>query len=205
MDENYPPDLTPSFQNPLSINQGYNVENSPVPNQIFTYKTPCNCINCLIPGILFFMGGPISILMIVLGIINDNIKIILCSFVPLIFVITAIVVGNYYTLYHSITINQFEQIVIIKSIKLCCCCNKTNVVPIDQIGRVIVQIDHSRVYRENKVTYEAFEIIFELNNGTKVIGCSGILNINNEGQKAMDILRSGLPLETYFDGDFVKN
>ena len=76
----------------------------------------------------------------------------------IIFDITAFVFGSYYTLYHSITIDKFKQIVIIKSIKLCCCLYKTNVVPIDQIGRVIIQIDHSRAYRVNKLLMKLLKL-----------------------------------------------
>ena len=200
MSEGYPTDLAPSFQNPLPINP--NMENIQAPKQIFTYKTPCNCINACIPITFFIMGFPIFVLMLVLGLSDNNMGIIFSGFVPLCLVIVSFILGSYFILYHSITIDQFGQFVAIKTIKLCFCFNKTNTIPFDQIGRVIVQIDRSKVYRVNNVTYEAFEIIFQLRDGTNIVGCSGILNQNNEGPKAMSILRSGLPQDIYLEGDF---
>ena len=113
--------------------------------------------------------------------------------------------GSCITLYYKITIDQVQQIIIIKNIKLCFCFNKTKKVQIDQVVKVIVQTDHSMVYRINQATYFSFKIIFELGDGSNFIGCAGSINKNNESQKAMNIIRSALPQHIYFEGDLVYN
>ena len=85
------------------------------------------------------------------------------------------------------------------------CFNKTIKIQIDQIKTVIVQIDHSMSYDINNVSDNAFKIIFQLKDGTNVIGCAKVINKNNEEQKVMTILRNALPQHIFFEGDSFNN
>ena len=85
------------------------------------------------------------------------------------------------------------------------CFNKTIKIQIDQIKTVIVQIDHSMGYDINNVSDNAFKIIFQLKDGTNVIGCAKVIYKNNEEQKVMTILRNALPQHIFFEGDSFNN
>ena len=188
MDDYYPPGPTPNIEN-LTIN---NQENIPVSNSVITYKTPCNYIPCIIAGVFCIVGSFVFGLILYTELNKENSNSIFNCFFPLIFVVAGIILGSCISLYNSITIDQIQQLVIIRKRKLIFCFNKTKKIQIGQIIKVIGEIDNSMIYRINNVTYNSFKIIFELGDNSRVIGCEKIINKNNEGQKAITILRNAL-------------
>ena len=203
MDDDYPPDPTPSFQKPFSNEPELVIENDPAPNPVFSYKTPLNIVFCILCVVYYIVGTLIFIILISIAISKDNTNIIYFSFIPLIFPLIAFIMGACSTLYYYIIVDQYQQVIVIKSKKLSFCFNKQKIVPLDQIEKVIVQIDHSINYKINNVSYNAFEIIFQLRDGSNIIGLSGVINKDNESKKAMKFLRNALSPEVCFEGDLV--
>ena len=178
-------------QEPLTINQGYNSTYMPGPN--VSYSTSCNCvIGTVITG-FFIIGTSMFGFMMYFAITTQERELAFVSLFPLIFTIVAIVLGCKYHLCLSITVNYNLQTVVIKIIKLCFCCSKSKTIQIKEIHQVYVEIDDNNVQIINGVRYNTFEIIFKLVDGRKVMGCSGVINRNNEASRVASILRNALP------------
>ena len=198
MTDAYPMGGAPTQTEPITVNQTYS------PNIMFpnvTYSTPCNCvIGCVISG-FFLIGTFMFITIIALGISNEDTTLVLVSLFPLIFTIVSIILGIRHDLCSSITVDHNLQTVIIKTKKMCFCFSKSNIIQINEIKEVIARIDHSTHYNINGVYFNAFEIIFQLVDGRQVIGCSGVINKNNEGIRAASILRNAFPPNITFSGE----
>ena len=203
MDSDYPPDPTPSFQKPFSNEPELPVENFAAPYPVFTYKTPLNIVFCILCVVYTIVGTLVFIILFSIAISRDSKMFIYFSFMPLIFDLIAFIMGCCSTLYYSITVDQYQQIICIKSRKFSFCFNKKTIVQIGEIDNVIVQADHSITYKINNVSYNAFEINFQLRDGRNIRAISGVINKDNESQKAINILRNAFPQEVCFGGDLV--
>ena len=83
-------------------------------------------------------------------------------------------------------------------------CFRRTKLQINDIQQVIVQIGDSTSYKINGIPYNAFEIIFKLNNGREVTGCSGVIDKDGESRKAYDIIRNTLSQNIKFGGNLVE-
>ena len=190
---NFPPQNTPpQYQPPIQVN-------SPVSNA--HYKTPCNCIVGCICVAFFIVGIGASALMISTGISVGNSEQILFGLIPLVFTSVAVILGSCISLYFSIDIENSFGTIIIKKVKLFFCFSKKEILQVNDLQQVVVQTDYSTTYEINGVHYDAFEIIFKLNDGREVKGCSGVIDKNGEGRKAFNIVRSALPQNIAFGGN----
>ena len=193
MSDFYPMETAGPQQEPLTINQGYNSTYMPGPGSNVSFSTSCNCvIGTVITG-FFLIGGLMVSFMIYFAITTQDGELALVSLFPSILVIVSIVLGCKYHLCVSITVNYNLQTVSIKIIKLCFCCCKSKIIQIREIHQVYVEIDDNNAQIINGVRYNTFEIIFKLLDGRKVIGCSGVINRNNEASRVASILRNALP------------
>ena len=92
-----------------------------------------------------------------------------------------------------------------KKLKIFSCFNKRETIFIGRILNVIIQVSpfhHFRVKRRMHVS--AFEVIFELIDGSKVIAFSGIMD-GGESRKAFKILRNALPERISFSGNLIRS
>jgi hypothetical protein len=188
-------------QNPPSIQ--VNQSNNHSGNNVI-YKTPCKGIVCLLVSLLFILWVGMEILFtsFLIGASNaaDGIYI---PFIPLIFLIISIIIGSCCNLYYSFNIDINSGVIYIDIKKMCCCLNKKKIVLIKDIRTIIVQVDMKASYKVNGIIHKFFEIIFVLNDGKIVEGCSGVADINGEGKKAFSILRDNLPQNINFVEDLI--
>ena len=179
------------YQNPSSIetNQSNNHSEANI-----IYKTPFNALICFLVLMFFIMwiGMEILFTFFLIG-SSDGLNGIYILFIPLILLIISIIIGSCCNLYYSFTIDKNSGVIYIDIKKMCCCFNKKKVVLIKNIIKFIVQTDVKASYKYNGVLHKFFEIIFVLNDGRIVKGCSGVVDINEEGKKAFNILRDNLP------------
>ena len=187
---------TPYQQQPIQVYQPVNSYGSNA-----TYKTPCNCIVGTIVVIFFIVGIGIFSFMIATGISSGQTETILFAFIPFIFALIATILGSCISLYVIINISATLGTIIINKKKMCFCFSKQEIVQINDVQQVIVQTDYSTNYEINGVHYNAFEVIFKLVDGREVKGCSGIIDKNNEGRRAFQIIRNALPTRIVFGGN----
>ena len=147
------------------------------------------------------MGVLFIIIIIVNGIKKGQSKTILMAFIPLVFVIIAIICGSRKVLYFNINISVTSGLIIIDKKKICFCFSNQEVVQINDLQKVIVQTDKTTSYTINNVIYYSFEVIFRLSNGREVEGCSGIIDKDGEGRRAFRIIRNALPPRIFFGGN----
>ena len=191
---NYPPQNPPTqYQPPIQVNQS-SVSNA-------HYRTPCNCIVGFICVVFFIVGIAASAFMISTGISSGDSQQILFGLLPLIFTLVAFILGSCISLYFSIDIENSFGTISIKKTKLFFCFSKKEIIEVNNLQQVIVQTDYSTNYEINGVHYNAFEIIFKLNDGREVKGCSGVIDKNGEGRRAFVVMRNALPQNIAFGGN----
>ena len=201
MTDFYPMQTAGPQQEPLTINQGYNTKNMSCPGPNVTFTTHCNCVEGGLIIFFFTLGTSLFIFLITHSIIDQNGQLVLAGLVPLILIIISIVLGSKNSLCVSITVDYKLQAVIIKSKRMCFCFSKSKTIQIKEIHQVIVQTDPTNVYTCNGFRYNAYEIIFKLVDGREVKGCSGLIDVHNEGARVASILRNALPQNIIFGGD----
>ena len=193
---NQPPNYPPPNQPPIQVNQPYNSSGTNA-----SYRTPCNCIMGTIVVIFFLCGVGVFSMMFFIGISSGELGIIFSAFIPLIFAVVATVMGTVCSLYYSINVEAAFGTITIYKKKMCFCCNKKETIQVNELQQVIVQTDYSTNYEINGVHYNAFEIIFKLNDGREVKGCSGVIDKNGEGRRAFVVMRNALPQNIAFGGN----
>ena len=166
-----------------------------------TYETPCNCIIGFIVVIFFIVGICLFSIILSNGISKGQSKTIIIAFIPLTFVIIAIILGSVISLYFIINISATSGIIIINKKKVCFCFSKQEVLQINDLQQVIVQTDNHCHHTINGKRYNSFEVIFRLSDGREVIGCSGIMNKDCEGRRAFQFIRNALPPRIVFGGN----
>ena len=180
------------YQNPTSIQVNHSNNHS---GANITYKTPFNAVICLLVSLLFILSIGLEIFMVYCSIdSSDSADDIYFYFLPLILLIISIIIGSCSNLYYFFDIDTNSGLIYIYIKKMCCCLNKKKVVLIKNIIKIFVQTDIKASYKKNGVLHKFFEIVFVLNDGTIVKGCSGVADINEEGKKAFSILRYNLPI-----------
>ena len=187
---NQPPDYPPiQNQAPIQVNQPYNSSGTNA-----SYRTPCNCIIGTLVVVFFITGFGAFVMMILIGEL-------LFSFIPLIFVIVATIIGSVCGLCYSIDVETAFGTITIYKKKMFFCFNKKEIIQVNSLQQVIVQTDYSTNYEINGVHYNAFEIIFKLNDGKEVKGFSGVIDKNGEGRRAFVLIRNALPQNIAFGGN----
>ena len=193
--------------------QNYNLtpinstQENPVPLLVNTptskveYKTPREW--SLIIGLLFFFisGLGASLFLIIVNFAFGRIP-VLAMLGPLIFPIFAIIIGSFLPLYDSIEIDNSVGTIIIKKIKFSFCFNKSKTINISEVRQVIIKNDCLAINNED-LNYNTFEIIFILENREEIKGCKRVDDKNGEGNKAVNIIRSGLPQNISFTVNLV--
>ena len=111
--------------------------------------------------------------------------------------------GGLLPFYISFNINSFLGIIQIKTIKLCCCFNKTKTIQINDIQKILIQKSNKVIFKNNNRQVDTIEVIFKLQNEREIKGCSGIININNESNKIYHFLRNSLPQNILIEGNLV--
>ena len=173
---------------PIEVKQ---VNNNSIHNA--SYESPFEYITCILVVMFFTIGTFIGIIFILIGIANNSIEFALFSLIPFFFPLVATILGSCSNIYSIINIESSSGTVIIKRRKICCCFNRKHVININSIKEVIARNDGHTSYEINGVHYNAFEIIFVINDGREIVGCSGAINKDGELGQAYDILRNALP------------
>ena len=193
------PSNFPSQNTPIRYRRPIRVKKSSVSN--VQYRTPCNCIFGFICVVLFIVGIVVSVALVSQGISSGKSKEILFGLFPLFFTLVAIILGSCTSLYFSIDIENSFGTISITKVKLFFCFSKKEIIKVNDLQQVIVQTDPTTNYEINGVHYDSFEILFKLNNGREVKGCSGVIDKNGESRKAFNVIRSALPPNIPFGGN----
>ena len=178
--------LTPMNQD---VNPSYNFNVANLPKSV-TYKTPClfglACV--LIP--FFIMLITISCIIIIQDFNQTPVYFSLipffCSFIFYIFL-------SIMTIFTKIHIDNSVGIITKTEVKFLFCFNKSMKIQINDVKRVFTmkeQVD------EDDKRYK-FRIFFRLLNGKTIEGCE--ISSRNECNRAMKILRNGLPKNVIFN------
>ena len=110
MDDYYAPEPTPSIEIPLTNNS----DNIQTLNSAITYSTPCNCIPCILGIVCFIIGVSFFIFILISSLSSNHTEQIYFCVLPLLFVVIGILLISCFPLFNSITIDQFQQLVIVK-------------------------------------------------------------------------------------------
>ncbi len=183
--------------NPSPIDVNFNM-GEPVGR--ITYKTPCNCVIGVIVIVFFIVGFGLGSFMFYLYFSSNSVPIFV-GFFLLIFGVVSIILGSCMSLFNYIDVDNSSGMVTIAKKKVFFCCNKTEVIQINEIVQVVVKTDPSTTYEINGVPYNAFEVIFILSNGREVKGCSGVIDKNGEGRRCFSTIRRGLPPKITYSGN----
>ena len=186
-------DQTPisDCQTPYGINEPINNKDNDLQKVI--YKTPKNRAACFLSIIFFIFGLIPTCLIIFFSIYFKDVFLTLHTFFPLLISAVGFALGSYFSKYFIITIDANSGIVVIESKKPFCCFNKKTTIEIKNIQQVLVETDKFVSYKSGKNTYYSFKVIFKLFDERDIIGCSGVIDKNNSGRNAFDIIRKALP------------
>ena len=171
-----------------------------------TYSTPIN-IYILIPITIALMAGigivSYSIFSTILY--NDKSK-LLIGLLGLFFLLIGIFIGSRSSILTSITVDYNLGVIIFKTKKICFCFSISNIIEIKQINKVIIKNDFKTTIKTGRRSLHfAFGIFFKLTDGTKVEGCSGLIDKNHEGKKVFRFLKNTLPKNIIFTGNLARN
>ena len=191
-----------------SPNKGCNLNNiveqgsTPTP----TYSTPINIYSIFGITMAFIAGiGILSYSIVSTFLYNDKSK-LLIGLIGLFFIIIGIIVGSCASISTSIIVDNNLGVIIFKTKKICCCFSISNIMQIKQINKVIIKNDYKTKFKTRRRSlYFAFNIFFKLTDGTKVEGCSGLMDKNHEGKKVFRFLKSNLPKNIAFSGNLTQN
>ena len=184
------------YQPQIQLNQNYNSSGINA-----TYKSPFFSTLCFIVIFIFLFATAFGSIMIV-GAVKGEYKMMLAGLiVSLILYLSIFLAGSLINVNSIITIESSLGTVKIIRRKICCCFNRRYTININEIRLVIVQTDNRMTYKSGKNTINCFEIIFQLNNGREIKGCSGAIDENGEARKAFLTIRNALPSSIPFTGD----
>ena len=184
------------YQPQIQLNQNYNSSGINA-----TYKSPFFSTLCFIVIFIFLFATGFGSIMIV-GAVKGEYKMMLAGLiVSFILYLSIFLAGSLINVNSIITIESSLGTVKIIRRKICCCFNRRYTININEIRLVIVQTDNRMTYKSGKNTINCFEIIFQLNNGREIKGCSGAIDENGEARKAFLTIRNALPSSIPFTGD----
>ena len=179
---------TPGYETPLGVNE----PNTSEPSKVI-YKTPAHSGACCF-SYTFFIAGLIPTGVIVFLCIKEkNPYLIFISFFAVLISTTGFIIGTYFSIYFIISIDPNTGFVVLKSRKPFFCFNRTKTIGIKDIQQVSVETDKSFAYSSGNITYYSFKIIFKLQDGKEIVGCSGTKDKDNSGRNAFNTIRKGLP------------
>ena len=188
-------------------NKNFHLNNMPVePYSNPTYSTPLNTHFILMVTIAFIAGIGVLSFSIATTITDKNKSNLWIGLLGLFFIIIGFIIGTCTSLATTITVDYNLGVIIFKTKKICCCFSISKVIQINQIQQVIVKNDfktHIKLRRHGKI-YFAFGSSFKLTDGTKIEGCSGLIDKKNEGRKAFNFLRKTLPKQITFSGNLTR-
>ena len=191
---------SPDYLTPMGVTEPMSYNNFS-PGNNMTYKTPYEYILCIIVYAFLGFSVPLEIFFIFDMISKGGNGMGFWNFFPFIFIIAALIAGTLSTLYSTVEIDSNFGIVIVCSRKIFCYCRKKRIVDIKDIQQVIVQTDPTTHDKINNVLIGAFEVIFNLINGTDFTCFKGVMDKNGEGKKFSQILRGALPHQIPITGN----
>ena len=102
---------------------------------------------------------------------------------PLVLIIMACIVTYFFPFYSSITVDLTEKVVICRKYKLFFISKKIVKIDTPNIAKVYTEINHSEGFGSDNNSVDGFNLVFELNNGEKIIGLEGEIDKNFEKTK----------------------
>ena len=193
-----------------SSNKGSNnchLNNMPVePYSNPTYSTPLNTHFIVMVTISFIAGIGVLSFSIASAIIDKKKSILWIGLLGIFFIIIGFIIGSCTSLATTITVDYNLGVIIFKTKKICCCFSISKVIQINQIQQVIVKNNfktHIKLKKHGKI-YFTFGISFKLTDGTKIKGCSSLIDRKNEGRKAFGFLKKNLPKQITFSGNLTR-
>ena len=103
--------------------------------------------------------------------------------VPLVLIIMACIITYFFPFYSSITVDMTEKVVTCRKYKLFFIIRKIVIIETPNIAKVYTEINHSEGFGSDSNSVDGFNLVFELNNGEKVIGLEGEVDKNFEKTK----------------------
>ena len=127
----------------------------------------------------------LAITFLVLGIINItkgsfNLHYFL---LPIVLIIMGCIITYFFPFYSSITVDMTEKLVTCKKYKLFFIVKKIVQVETTNIAKAYTEVNTSEGYGHEQNSIDGFNLVFELNNGEKVIGLEGEIDKNFEKTK----------------------
>ena len=111
----------------------------------------------------------------------------------IIILLIAGVLTNYFPLYSTITIDMEKKLVIIKRYRFLFLNNSTTKIDTDKIIRAYTEKNKEEGYGNKDNSFDAFDLIFILNDGHRIVGLEGEIDKNNEKRKLNFFLREFFP------------
>ena len=111
----------------------------------------------------------------------------------IIILLIAGVLTNYFPLYSTITIDMGKKLVIIKRYRFLFLNNSTTKIDTDKIIRAYTEKNKEEGYGNKDNSFDAFDLIFILNDGHRIVGLEGEIDKNNEKRKLNFFLREFFP------------
>jgi len=102
---------------------------------------------------------------------------------PLVLIIMACIITYFFPFYSSITVDMTEKVVTCRKYKLFFIIRKIVKIETPNIAKVYTEINHSEGFGSDSNSVDGFNLVFELNNGEKVIGLEGEVDKNFEKTK----------------------
>ena len=102
---------------------------------------------------------------------------------PLVLILMACIITYFFPFYSSITVDLTEKVVTCRKYKLFFIIKKIVKIETPNIAKVYTEINHSEGFGHDNNSVDVFNLVFELNNGEKIIGLEGEIDKNFEKTK----------------------
>ena len=114
--------------------------------------------------------------------------------VPIVLILISCIITYFFPFYSSITVDLTNKQVICRKFKLFFIIKNIVTIETQNIAKVYTERNESEGYGDKESTIDAFNLVFEMNNGEKIIGLEGEVNKNFE------MIKVGYFMSKFFPG-----
>ena len=109
-----------------------------------------------------------------------------------------LIILNCFPIVSKIGYDQLNNILIIKTVKIFCCCNKSFNINSQDISEVIVSVNPNISLEVNGKETLGFNLQIGLKSGNRLTVINGQLNSDNESEKIVEFLKQYLPQDVNY-------